>query len=207
MTNLFVAYVATYFLPLLFLSWRVAVIGLGLQGVLLAMLLAAHHGEWSWSGALELASLLAIRAVFVPWYLYHLMHDHDLAEDFALISKNLAQWMFAFLLLVIAFSFGVSMSPDDPEEALQVGTATGSILVAMLILANQRHPLGQIIALLNFEGGVTLVELLSPHAVPPLVGVGISLTFVVFVLTCGPYLRRHAWMTARAEDQPDGSDL
>jgi len=188
MTNLFIAYVAAFFLPTLFRSWRVAVLGLGVQGFLLALILAVGHEHWSWSVAFEFASLFLIRAVFVPWYLSHRMRNFDTTSDFPLISKDLFQWMLAFGLLAVAFLFGRKMSPHDPQEALQVGTAAGSILIGLQILANQNHPLGQIVGLFTFEGGVTLVELLSPHAMPFPVSVGVSLVTLVFVLVCGQYL-------------------
>lgn len=199
MTNLCIAYVAAFFLPLLFHSWRVAVLGLGVQGFLLGMILAAHQHPWSPQLAFEYASLFLIRGVFVPWSLFRAMRGHEMPSDFALISKNLVQWMTAFLLLVEAFIFGEKMSPGDPYEALQVGTAAGSILIGLLVLANQTHPLGQIVGLFMLEGGMTLVELLSPHAMPFPVSIGVSLVVVVFVLSCGRYLRRLLTIPAGVE--------
>jgi hydrogenase-4 membrane subunit HyfE len=203
MTNLCIAYVAAFFLPLLFHSWRVAVLGLGVQGLLLGMILAAHHHPWTSQLVFEYASLFLIRAVFVPWSLFRGMQGHEMPSDFSLISKNLIQWMIAFLLLVEAFVFGGKMSPGDPHEALQVGTAAGSILIGMLVLANQTHPLGQIIGLFMFEGGITLVELLSPHAMPFPVSIGVSLVVVVFVLTCGQFLGRLLTVSPDLEDVED----
>ena len=188
MTNLFIAYVAAFFLPALFRSWRVAVLGLGVQGFLLALILAVGHEPWSWLVAFEFASLFLIRAVLIPWYFIYRMRDFDTTSDFSLISKDLFQWVLAFGLLAVAFLFGNKMSPQDPQEALQVGTAAGSILIGLQILANQNHPLGQIVGLFTFEGGVTLVELLSPHAMPFPVRVGVSLVTLIFVLVCGKYL-------------------
>jgi hydrogenase-4 membrane subunit HyfE len=187
-TNLFIAYVAAFFVPLLFHSWRIAVLGLGVQGLLLALILAAHEHPWSPQLAFEYASLFLIRAVFIPWSLFRRMKGHEMPSDFSLISKNLIQWTIAFLLLVEAFIFGDKMSPDDPHEAMQIGTAAGSILIGLLVLANQTHPLGQIVGLLMLEGGFTLVELLSPHAMPFPVSMGVSFVVVIFVLTCGQYL-------------------
>jgi len=188
MTNLFIAYVAAFFLPAFFRSWRVAVLGLGVQGFLLALILAIGHEPFTWSVAYEFASLILIRAVLVPWYLSHRMREFDTTSDFALISKDLFQWVLAFGLLAVAFVFGNKMSPDDPQEALQVSTAAGSILIGLQILANQNHPLGQIVGLLTFEGGVTLVELLSPHAMPFPVSVGVSIVTLTLVFVCGTYL-------------------
>jgi hydrogenase-4 membrane subunit HyfE len=190
MTNLLIAYVAAFFLPLLFHSWRVAVLGLGVQGMLLSLIAFTHHGDWSVQLLFEGLSLFLIHGLFVPWYLFRMMRGDQLAREFPLVSKNLLQWLLAFLLLVVAFVFGSKMSPNNPQEALQVGTAAGSILIGLLVLSNQIHPLGQIIGLFTLDGGMTLVELLSPHAMPFPVSIVLSLVFFAMVVTCGNYLTR-----------------
>lgn len=190
MTNLFIAYVAACLLPLLFHSWRVAVLCLGVQGALLGLILREHHHPWSGGLLFEYANLFLIHGLFVPWVLFRSMRGHETPSHFSLISKNLVQWTLAFLLVTIAFVFGDHLTPEDSPEALQVGTAVSAILIGMLVLSNQTHPLGQTVGLLTFEGGVTLVELLSPHAMPLPVYCGVSLVFVVFVITCGDYVRR-----------------
>jgi hydrogenase-4 membrane subunit HyfE len=203
MTNLFIAYVAVCLLPLLFHSRRVAVLGLGMQGLLLGLILAAHHHPWSSQLVFEYASLFLIRALFLPWYLFRSMQGGEMAGDFSVLPKNLVHWTIALLLLVGAFTLGGKLSPGDPLEALQVGTASGSILIGLLVLASQAHPLGQVIGLFMLEGGITLVELLSPHPMPFPVSIGVSLVFVVLVLTCGQYLRRLLSLSAIPEKVED----
>lgn len=188
MTNYFVAYVAAFFLPLLFRSWRIAIVGLGLQGLILATILVATHFDWSIQFFFEFASLFFLRFLFLPWYIFRKMGDPVDSADFHLLTKNLLTKLIAFLLLVVAFIFGRKMAPNDSQEALQIGAAAGSILVAMLILSNQKNPIGQVVGLFMFEGGITLIELLSPHAMPFPVSVGATLVFVGLVLTCGQYL-------------------
>lgn len=207
MTNLFIAYVAAFLLPLMFHSWRVAVIGLGVQGALLGLILAAHHNPWSLSLFCEYANLFVVHALFVPWFLFRSMRGHETASDFSLIAKNLVQWVGAFLLVALAFIFGSKVSPEDSLESLQVGTAAAAILIGLLVLSNQTHSLGQIVGLLTFEGGVTLVELLSPHAMPLSVFLGISLVFVILVLTCGQYLGQLLSMPANGEEAEEKATL
>lgn len=191
MTNLIICYVAAFFVPLLFRSRRVAVMGLGVQGILLASILAVGHYEtFSWQEAFEFASLMLIRSVFVPWYLFQQMKSYESAPSFALVSKGLTHWLLAFGLLALAFFFASKVAPDDPHETLQVGAAAGSLLIGLLILASQNHPLAQIIGLFTFEGGITLVELLSPHAMPFPVSIGVSLVTVTLSVICGQYLRQ-----------------
>lgn len=194
MTNLFIAYVAAFLLPMLFHSWRVAVIGLGVQGMVLGMICIGTH-DFSQSVLLEAIALFAIRGVLVPWFLFKTMRGHELPTSFSLIKKSLSQWTTAALLVVLAFMFGSKMSDEGTSEALQVGVAASAILIGMLVLANQNHPLGQIVGLLTFEGGLTLVELLSPHAMPLPVYAMVSLVFVAFLFTSGQYLTKIAAVT------------
>jgi hydrogenase-4 membrane subunit HyfE len=230
MTNILILYVATFFLPLLFHSWRVALLGLGVQGLLLAILAVRLHESWSPELVCECAWLLAIRGIFVPWYLHRRMSRAEdetqvlaylmlvpfsqyrgmqglaTGTDFSLISKNLRQWTLAFALLVTAFVFGYKMAPGDLHQAFHVATAAGAILIGLLVLANQNHPLGQIIGLFTIEGGITLIELLSPHAVPFPVGMGVSLTLLALTLTCGQYLQKILAIPPLAEE-PRNKDV
>ena len=187
MTNLFIAYVAALLLPLLFHSWKVAIISLGVQGFLMGFLLIYTHEE-SLAMGLEALNLFVIRGIFVPLVLLKAMRTISMPPDFTFIKKSVTRWLVAFSLVVLAFGFAWKLTSSNPVEALQVGTAAAAILLSLHVLANQSHPLGQIIGLLTFEGGLTLVELLSPHAMPMKTYVGVSIVFVILVLTCTTYL-------------------
>lgn len=182
MTNLFVLYVAAFLLPLMFHSWRVAVFGLGVQGFVLGLILLATH-EPSLMLYVEAANLFIVRTVLVPWVLFRSMGKVDLEPSFSLIKKSVSQWFLAFLIIVTGSIFGRFMAPEDSIQAFQVGTAAIAILTGFLILANQRHVIGQVVGVITFEGGLTLVELLSKHAMPLKVYVLISIVFILLVLT------------------------
>lgn len=189
MTNLFVVFVAAFLVPLMFHSWRVAVLGLGAQGFLLGLILLATH-EFSAATALEAANLFVVRAFLVPWLLLRSMGKFEMSTSFSLIRKNISQWLIAFTIVVIGSLFGRWMAPDDSLEAFQVGSAAIAILISMLVLANQHHAIGQIIGVITFESGLTLVELLSPHAMPATVRVGISILFVCLLFTLIDYINK-----------------
>lgn len=190
MTYLYIAYAAAFFVPLLYHSWRAALLGLGIQGLLLALIQARTHEGWHWQLVVEFLSLLLIRGVFVPAYLFRRLRGVDIHGEFSVLNKNLISWLLAFIMLVAGYFFGVKMSPSDTREAMQIGTAAAAVLIGMLVLANQNHPVGQVVGLFTIEGGMTLVELLSPHAMPFPVSVGVSLVSVGLVLTCGRFLER-----------------
>lgn len=189
MTNLFVVFVAAFLLPLIFHSWRVAVLALGVQGFLLGLILLATH-EMSPATMIEASNLFFVRAIVVPWILLRCMGRYKMESDFSLIKKSAGQWTFALIIVVLGTVFGRMMAPEDPLESFQVGTAAIAILTSFLILANQQHMIGQIVGVITFEGGLTLVELLSPHAMPLPVYLGISTVFLCLLFTFADYVTK-----------------
>ncbi len=198
MTNLFVLFVAAFLLPLMFHSWRVAVFGLGVQGFVLGLILLATH-ERSLMLFVEAGNLFIVRAVVVPWLLFRSLGNVQLEASFSLIRKSFSQWFLAFLIILTGSIFGRFMSPEDSIQAFQVGTAAIAILTGFLILANQRHVIGQVVGVITFEGGLTLVELLSKHAIPLEVYTGISIVFILLVLTLVDFIKKFK-ITSREDD-------
>ncbi len=194
MTNLFIMYLAAVLVPAFFPSWRVAVFGLGVQGLMLSFVLVVGHDIESPEVFVEFVCLLLIRAVFVPWYLFQKYDPKSIPRDFSLVGTTLWQRSLVISLTVAGFVMGLAMGQGDTRETVQIGTAASSLLVGMLMVANQRQPAAQLVGLVTFEGGVTLVELLSPHAMPFPVLLGVTAIDVFFVLTLGQYLARFAEM-------------
>ncbi len=156
------------------------------------MVPASHVHEWSPQVILECTLLFTLRGLFAPWLLLRYARDNHDDGEFSLIGKNIFQWSIAALLLASAFVLGGKLAPDDSYEALQVGTAAGCVMIGMLVLSNQNKRLGQAIGLLTIESGMALVELLSPHAMPIPVSVGVNLVYVTLLITMGLYLKRGA---------------
>jgi hydrogenase-4 membrane subunit HyfE len=199
MTNLYLLYVATLTVPLLFPFWRATVLCLGVQGLLLSLALSLEHEPGSAGFALELGTLLAVRAVFVPWYLLSQTRGPDAPESFSVINRSLWSRLVAGGLVALAFSFGSSVGGPTADQRMQLGTAAAAVLLGMLALTNQRQYVAQLAGLFVFEGGVTLVELLSPAPMPLPVQVGVTVIDVLFVVTCGSYLRRFAALRPRTD--------
>lgn len=200
MTNLFIVYLAAVVVPVFFPSWRVAVLGLGLQGLMLSFVLIAGHELDSPVVLVEFICLLLIRAVFVPWYLFKKSNPKSTPRYFSLVGTTLWQRSLVVLLTAVGFAMGLAMGQGDTRETVQIGSAASSLLVGMLMVANQRQPAAQLVGLVTFEGGVTLVEMLSPHAMPFPVLLGVTAIDVFFVLTLGQYLARFAEIAP-----PDGT--
>lgn len=190
MNDVYMAFTAAFVVPLLFHSRKVAILGLALQGLLLAMVPASHVHAWTLQVVLECVLLFTLRGLLAPWLLWQYAKTYHEDGDFSLIGKNIFQWAIAALLLAGAFLLGDRLAPGDSFEALQVGTAAGCVMIGMLVLSNQNNRLGQAIGLLTIESGMALVELLSPHAMPIPVSIGVNIVYVALLITMGVYLRR-----------------
>jgi len=147
----------------------------------------------------EAGNLFIVRAVLVPWLLLRSMGNIQLESSFSLIKKSFAQWFLIFLIILAGSIFGRFLSPDDSIQAFQVGTAAIAILTGFLILANQRHVIGQVVGVITFEGGLTLVELLSKHAIPLEVYSIISIVFIFLLLTLVDFINKFK-ITSRQDD-------
>jgi hydrogenase-4 membrane subunit HyfE len=190
-TNLFIVYLAALAVPTLFASWRCAVFGLGLQGLILSLVVLARHTIEP-IVIVEFGCLLLIRGVFVPWYLLRKVNPGSAEREFSLVGSSLGARILVLLVLTLGLGVGSAMGKGDAREVIHFGTAVSALLVGMLMVANQGQPAAQLIGLFTFEGGVTLTELMSPHAAPFPVQLGIALLDLLFVLTVAQYLARFA---------------
>ena len=64
--------------------------------------------------------------------------------------------------------------------------------------------IGQVVGVITFEGGLTLVELLSKHAMPLEVYVGISIVFIVLILTLVQFVNSFKNMPSEGDSLEDG---
>lgn len=207
MSDLFVAFAAAFFVPLLFQSSKVAILGLAVQGILLSMVPATHVHTWNAQLLLECISLFILRGIVAPWMIYRGAQSTLKGKDFSLIGKNIFQWSIAALLMAAAYYLGQHLAPESAEESLQVGTAAGCILIGMLVLSNQTNRLGQAIGLLTIESGMALVELLSPHAMPFSVSIGVNLVYIILLVTLRIYLKNPSSDTESPQLEDDGATV
>lgn len=190
MTNLLIIYLAAVVVPPFFASWRVAVFGLAFQGLMVSLILLAGHDVQSPLVIVEFACLMLIRVVFVPWYLLRKSTPEFTQRSFTLVGINLWERTLVACLTLVGFAAALTISSGNARESIQIGTVATSLLVGMLMVANQRQPRAQLVGLFTFESGIKLLELLSHHTMPIPIQIGLTVISVFFVLTLGQYLSR-----------------
>lgn len=148
--------------PVFFAKLRVIPIWLSLQALALGWFVLAQENDLhAVTAGLE---IVLLRGALVPWMLRHHLARHASVADIDTMPSNLFAWGIAVALLIVAFRFGDGASTD--LRALSLGTVACVLTMAYLILATNREPLAQLVALLFMENTVMLFETLLPHPWP-----------------------------------------
>ena len=201
MTYLLFAYFLALCLPLFIRSWRAALAGLRIQALMLALMLWLHGDHLAPSPLIALVDMVLFRALFAPWYLKKMAVERGVHAAFDLIPANLFVWTLAAILVMTSFGFSATLSGEYSRSITHLGVACSGVLLALLILATQRAPLGQAIAALTLENGIALFELHAHHHVEWIAQLGLALVYLLSVLTMALLVRRLG-MVDDAPEQP-----
>ena len=188
MTFLLLAFLVVLVTPLLTASWRLSLLGLGLQGLLMAAMVAERGFTPTPGGVVLLLDLVVLRAWFVPRHLFAIMRRQGEASRQDVIPANLLSWTLAGALVLMAFRFAALLHPGGDVTATHLAVATTGFLLGLLVLATQRSLFGQIIGVLRVEYAIALFELGAEHELPLPVQLGVAGVLVLSVLVLGSFL-------------------
>ena len=146
--------------------------------------------------------ILFIRAWLVPHLLRRTLLSTREAE-LDVMPSNLVAWGAAVTLLILAFQFGNGARAD--VRALTLGVAAATVTIAFLVLATNREPVAQLVALLYMENALALFESLMPEPWPLPVHVAVSGVYVGTVVVGSWLIRsRHSSSLLAAQSREDG---
>lgn len=149
--------------PLFVGRWRVTVLGLGLQGLLLGWIASRLHTDDTSMAAVRFVDLVLVRGLLVPWVLLRVLQAQQVRARLDVIPPNLLAWASAVALVLFAFYGAERLLPEGPARTL-VAVAGAGVLLAFLVLATQPGVFGQIVGVLRLENAIALFELDSPEA-------------------------------------------
>lgn len=190
MTYLLVADLVVIVIPLFTGSWRVSLLGLSLQGLLMAAMAGRHGWTHSPAGALLLLDLLVLRAWFIPRHLQRIMNRLGAGRRNDAIPANLLSWALAGAAVLVAFRFAGHLLPDEGARTIHAAVAAAALLLGLLILGTQVTTFSQIVGVLRVEYAIALFELGGAHEPPVPVQAGLTLVLLLSVLTLGRFLRK-----------------
>lgn len=190
MTYLLVAYLVVIVVPLLTASWRISLLGLAAQGLLMAAMVSRHGWTHSFTGALLLLDVLVLRGWFIPRYFRRIMNGLGVARRNDVIPANLLSWTLAGAAVLVAFRFAGHVLPGEGDRTIHVAVAAAALLLGLLILGTQVTTFSQITGVLRVEYAIALFELGGEHEPALPVQAGLTLVLLLSVLTLGRFLRR-----------------
>ena len=170
-------FLVAVFLPLFVSSWRVAILGIALQGLCIAFISFSQGIVFEPDSILRLVDLVCLRFIAVPVVFFGLLRHCRPAPSFDLIPANLVTWILSLGLLILGLNLGHRLHPEDLSKAFLTGAVACALLVGLLILSVQIDNLGQMVGLLYIESGITLFETLG-HQEPWFIQIALSLLFL-----------------------------
>ncbi len=185
-----VALLVVLVVPLLTGSWRLSLVGLGLQGLLMTAMVAQRGWTVSAGGVLLLLDLLVLRTWFVPRHLFAVMRGLGGPARRDVIPANLLSWTMAGALVLVGFRFAALLHPAGGVVATHVAVATTGLLLGLLVLATQASTFGQVVGVLRVEYAIAFFELAAGHEQGLPVQLGVTAVLFLSVLTLGSFLRQ-----------------
>jgi hydrogenase-4 membrane subunit HyfE len=164
MSPLLIAFVGVLLVPLFVASWRLSLLGLVGQGVIMASLSYQLDPSLdSVSAWLGLFDLIVVRGIGAPLLLYAVLRSQRAPARNDVLAPNLMSWTLAIVLVLVAFRFADMLVPTEGDDHALVAGATAGLLLGFLVLATQTGPFSQMIGALRIENAIALFELGGRH--------------------------------------------
>ena len=155
---------------------------LSLQALALGWISLTRHNELNAHVLVAGLEVLLVRAWLVPNLLRRAIAEQA-GKRQDLMPSNLFAWAIAVVLIVVAFKFGDGARAD--VRALTLGVVAATATIAFLVLATNREPAAQLVALLFMENALALFESLMPEPWPLPVHLAISGVYISTVAVGG----------------------
>ncbi|OIQ69420.1 hypothetical protein GALL_489810 [mine drainage metagenome] len=168
--------------PAFFGKIGVAPSWLSLQALALGWISLTRHHEFNAHVLAAGLEVLLVRAWLVPTLLRRAMAGLA-STRLDLLPSNLFVWGIAVTLIVLAFKFGDGARAD--VRALTLGVLAATAMIAFLVLASNREPAAQLVALLFMENALALFESLMPEPWPLPVHLAVSGVYIATVAIGG----------------------
>ena len=188
MTGLLIAFVIVALVPLFVATWRTSLLGLALQGALIAWLGLRHETRPSLDAVLTAIDLVALRMVLAPALLFRAMRRRNAAPRNDVIAPNLISWAIVVTLVVVAFRVADTLVPAEGDEQMLVAVSSAGFLLGLYVLSTARGTFSQIIGILRIENAIALFELGAPDHGASVIRLGMTVVLMASILFYRWYL-------------------
>jgi hydrogenase-4 membrane subunit HyfE len=164
MSPLLIGFLGVLFVPLFVASWRLSLLGLAGQGLILAWISYRLDPSLdSVSAWVTLFDLVVVRGLGAPVALYVVLRAQRVTARNDVLPPNLMSWTLAIVLVLVAFRFADLLVKAQGDEQTFVAVATAALLLGLLVLATQTGPFSQIVGALRIENAIALFSLGGTH--------------------------------------------
>lgn len=189
MTYLLIVFLGVLLLPLLAASWRVSLMGLAAQGVLIGWIAVRGAHAPTLATGLVVVDAIVLRAVLAPWILGRTLSSQNVPARNDVIPSNLFSWMLVAGIVFASFRLASALHGGARGSSLHVAVALVGLFLGFFVLSSQNGLVSQIVGLLRIENAIALLELdLHHHFVLP-VQVALLFVYLLTVVLCARFLR------------------
>lgn len=164
MSPLLIALLGALLIPLFVATWRMSLLGLAAQGLILAAVaypeLQPLRSAHAW---LTLADLGLVRGVLVPLALYTVLRAQEAPARNDTIAPNLFSWTLTLGMVLAAFNLSDILVSDPGQEQTLVAIAVAGVLLGFLVLASATGPFSQMVGALRIENAIATLQLSRAH--------------------------------------------
>lgn len=159
MTGILIAFVIAALAPLFIATWRTSILGLSVQGGLIAWLALREETALHFDTVLTFIDLALLRMTLAPMVMYRAMVRRRAPPRNDVIAPNLVSWTIAISLVVIAFRAGDALVPREGDEQMLVGVSAAAFALGLFVLATSRGTFSQVVGILRIENAIAIFEL------------------------------------------------
>ncbi len=165
---------------------RALINGSAAQGVLLALLVVAVHGEVTLQAALIALATIALKSIVIPSMLTRALRDAAIHREIEPVIGFVPSLLLGGLGTGLSVVFARTL-PLAPEHvgSLLAPASLATAFTGFLLLATRRKAITQVVGYLALENGVFVMGLTLVEAMPLLVETGVLLDLVVAIFVMG----------------------
>jgi len=165
---------------------RALINGSAAQGVLLALLVVAVHGEVTLQAVLIALATIALKSIVIPSMLTRALRDAAIHREIEPVIGFVPSLLLGGLGTGLSVVFARTL-PLAPEHvgSLLVPASLATAFTGFLLLATRRKAITQVVGYLALENGVFVMGLTLVEAMPLLVETGVLLDLVVAIFVMG----------------------
>lgn len=207
MSPLLIALLGALLIPLFVGTWRMSLLGLALQGLILAAIaypeLQPLRSAHAW---LTLADLGLVRGVLVPLALYMVLRAQAAPARNDTIAPNLFSWTLALGMVLAAFNLSDVLVEEAGQEQTLVAIAVAGVLLGFLVLASATGPFTQMVGALRIENAIATLQLSGAHQSSLALDLAMLAVFVATVALFRWYLSTLEAVAPAASADCSGTD-